>query len=99
MFDDDMSCPDAVDKFGKKNMLVRDDFKKTGLFSDIDQISFYTHPPPPKDDILQKWLSVGKFTTHPPWRNNDIFLKKGVFDKIYRQLNFNDISAMKPSLI
>ena len=25
--------------------------KKNGLFSDIDQISFDTHPPPPKDDI------------------------------------------------
>ena len=25
--------------------------KKTGLFSDIDHISFNTHPPPPKNDI------------------------------------------------
>ena len=25
--------------------------KKNGLFSDIDQISFDTHPPHPKDDI------------------------------------------------
>ena len=25
--------------------------KKPGLFNDIDQIAFNTHPPPPKDDI------------------------------------------------
>ena len=28
--------------------------KKPGLFSDIDHISFNTHPPPPKDDIWQQ---------------------------------------------
>ena len=33
-------------------MLLREDFKKkNGLFNDIDQIAFNTHPPPPKDDI------------------------------------------------
>ena len=77
--------------------------KKYGLFSDIDHISFNTHPPPPNDDIWQEWLSVGKFTTHPPWRNNDIFLKKKVvFDKIFQQVNLGAISALfllKPSLI
>ena len=45
------------------------------LFIDIDQISFNTYPPSPKNDIWQKCLSVGLFTTHPPWRNNEIFLK------------------------
>ena len=68
--------------------------KKNGLFSDINHISFNTHPPPPNDDIWQKWLGVGKFTTYPPLRNNDIFLKKGVFEKIFEQLNFKDISAL-----
>ena len=68
--------------------------KKNGLFSDIDHISFNTHPPPPNDDIWQKWLGVGKFTTYPPLRNNDIFLKKGAFEKIFEQLNFKDISAL-----
>ena len=29
--------------------------KKNGLFSDIDQISFDTHPPPPKDDIWKNY--------------------------------------------
>ena len=33
------------------SLVLRDDFKKNGLFSDIDLFSFYTHPPPPKDDI------------------------------------------------
>ena len=36
---------------------------------------------------------VGKFTTHPPWRNNDIFLKNGGFENIFQQFNFKDISA------
>ena len=69
------------------SLVLRDDLKKNGLFSDIDLFSFYTHPPPPKDDIWQKWLILGKFTTHPPWRNNDIFLKKKV--------SWYDISAAK----
>ena len=56
--------------------------KKNGLFSDIDHISFNTHPPPPKNDIWQKWLSVGKLTTHPPSRNNDIFLNKRCFREV-----------------
>ena len=31
---------------------IREGFKKkNGLFNDIDQIAFNTHPPPPKDDI------------------------------------------------
>ena len=37
-----------VENFGKLREGLK---KKTGLFSDIDQISFNTHPPPPKDDI------------------------------------------------
>ena len=28
--------------------------KKNGLFQDIDQISFNTHPPTPKNDIEEK---------------------------------------------
>ena len=32
-------------------MVIREGLKKNGLFSDIDQIAFDTHPPPPKDDI------------------------------------------------
>ena len=77
------------------SLVLRDDFKKNGLFSDIDLFSFYTHPPPPKDDIWQKWLILGKFTTHPPWRNNDIFLKKRCLDMIFQQLNFNDKGVVK----
>ena len=50
--------------------------------------------PPPKDDISQKLQSVGKFITHPSWRNNEIFLKKGVLQKIFQQLNFKDISVL-----
>ena len=68
--------------------------KKPGLFSDIDHISLNTYPLPPYNDIGQKWLGVGNFTNHPPWRNNDIFLKKGVFYKIFQNINFNDISAL-----
>ena len=64
--------------------------KKPGLFSDIDHISFNTHPPPPNNDIWQKWLSVRNFTTHPPQRNNDIFLNKRVFDNIFQEVKFND---------
>ena len=46
-----------------------------------------THQPP-KDDIWQKWLSVRKFTTHPPWRNNEIFLKKkGVLIRYFCNLS------------
>ena len=33
---------------------VREGLKKNGLFSDIDQISFDTHLPPPKDDIRKR---------------------------------------------
>ena len=29
------------------NGILREDIKKIGLFSDIDHISFNTHPPPP----------------------------------------------------
>ena len=43
---------------------------------------------------MKKWLGVGKFTTHPPWRNNDIFLEKVDFKEISQQLNFKDISAL-----
>ena len=64
--------------------------KKNGLFSDIDHISFNTHPPPPNNDIWQKWLSVRNFTTHPPRRNNDIFLNKRVFDNIFQEVKCND---------
>ena len=64
--------------------------KKTGLFSDIDHISFNTHPPPPNNDIWQKWLSDRNFTTHPPRRNNDIFLNKRVFDNIFQEVKCND---------
>ena len=31
--------------------LVRLDSKAKQLFNDIEQLSFNTHPPPPKDDI------------------------------------------------
>ena len=30
---------------------LREGVKKNGLFSDIDHISFNTHPPPPKNDM------------------------------------------------
>ena len=30
---------------------IRDGVKKNGLFSDINHISFNTHPPPPNNDI------------------------------------------------
>ena len=32
--------------------------KKNGLFNDIDQIAFNTHPPPPKDDIWKNKLGL-----------------------------------------
>ena len=74
-----------------KFLTLRDSVqKKTGLFSDIDHISFNTHPPPPNNDIWQKWLSVRNFTTHPPRRNNDIFLNKRVFDNIFQEVKCND---------
>ena len=42
----------TVSKIQQDLITVREDFKKkTGLFNDIDQIAFNTHPPPPKDDI------------------------------------------------
>ena len=52
------------------------------LFINCNKIreDFNTHLPTPKDEIWHEWLSIGKLTTHPPWRNNDIFLKKGVLD-------------------
>ena len=46
--------------------LFRESFKKkTGLFSDIDQIYFDTHTPPPKDDIYEKMTKCWK-VYHPP---------------------------------
>ena len=32
-------------------LLLLGKIQKSGLFNYIDQISFNTHPPPPKDDI------------------------------------------------
>ena len=46
------------------SVLVREAFKKNWLFSDIDQISFDTHPPSPKDD-LWKMTRCWK-VYHPP---------------------------------
>ena len=48
---------------------------------------------PPKDDFWQKWLGVGKFTTHPPRRDNDMFQKKGV-KKLFHHQSFKDICAL-----
>ena len=52
--------------------LYKGRLQKNGLFSDIDQISFNTHPTPPKDDIWQKLLGVGKFTSLPPTHHGEI---------------------------
>ena len=37
---------------------------------------------------------VGKFTTHPPWRNNDIFLEKVGSEEIFQLLNYKGISEL-----
>ena len=42
---------------------LREGLKKNGLFSDIDQIPFDTHPPPPKDDI---WINEYMLESLPP---------------------------------
>ena len=39
--------------YGTLFALLREGIKKNGLFSDVDHISFNTHPPPTKDDIWQ----------------------------------------------
>ena len=61
--------------------------KKNGLFNDIDQISFNTH----QGWHMKKWLGVGKFTTHPPLRNNDIILG---FEEMFQQLDYKGISEL-----
>ena len=43
---------------------------------------------------MKKLLGVGKFTTHPSWRNNDIFLEKVGFEEIFQQINYKDISEL-----
>ena len=43
---------------------------------------------------MKKLLGVGKFTTHPPWRNNDIFLKKVGFEEVFQQFNYKGISEL-----
>ena len=43
---------------------------------------------------MKKRLGVGKFTTHPSWRNIDVFQEKVVFEEIPQQLNFKDITAL-----
>ena len=43
---------------------------------------------------MKKLLGVGKFTTHPPWRNNDIFLEKVGFEEVFQQLNYKGISEL-----
>ena len=48
-----------------------------------------THHPPRM--TYEKLLGVGKFTTHPPWRNNDIFLG---FEEVFQQLNYTGISEL-----
>ena len=63
---------------------IREDLKKTDYLSGIDHISFNTHP----------ILGVGKFTTHPPWRNNDKFLEKVGFEEVFQQLNYKGISEL-----
>ena len=51
--------PRFILDFGKIHLKIGWDLgkgrlkKKTGLFSDIDQITFDTHPPPPKYDIWE----------------------------------------------
>ena len=47
-----------------------------------------THP------TYEKLQGVGNFTTHPPWRNNDIFLEKVGFKEIFQQLNYKGISEL-----
>ena len=37
----------------------------------------------PKRMTYEKKTSCWKVYPHPPWRNNDMFLKKGVFEKIF----------------
>ena len=46
------TCADNADTGRGGNLgKLREGLKKNGLFHDIDQISFNTHPPPPKNDI------------------------------------------------
>ena len=74
----------------KHNNPIREGLKeKNYLVTSIIFALTPTHLPPRM--TWQEWISVAKFTTHPPRRNNDISLNKGVFDKIFHQVNFSDI--------
>ena len=68
--------------------------KKTDYLVTLIKVPLTPTHHPQRMTYIIKLLGVGKFTTHPPWRNNDIFLEKVGFEDIFQQLNYKDISKL-----